>query len=216
MIKAENPVCIGDTLTTFKYVRSKFKGEENFKNPSKIKEWFERFDKTVHHVCFFEEFKKHDQKVSQSTYGNIKDFLNSDYLAELEKILNASIRLCIKEVVVLCPFYNVNTSKLSFKPHDCRGKTYSTKEKFLSKEYIDKFEILQISFEYCNNYLYIDFGIIDTRLNELYLQYLTLREKLDSRDWRYQPDYKFDRLFCKAIHGIMVDECDDYEMWRKY
>ena len=53
MIKAENPVCIGDTLTTLKYVRSKFKGEENFKNPKKIKEWFEQFDKTIHHVCFF-------------------------------------------------------------------------------------------------------------------------------------------------------------------
>lgn len=208
MIKAENPVCIGDTLTTFKYVRSKFKGEENYKNPKKIKEWFEQFNKTIHHVCFFEKFAKHGQKVSQSTFGNIKDFLNSNYLTELEKILNVSIRLCIKEVVVLCPFYIVNTSKLSFKP----SVGYSSKEWFLSKEYIDKFEILQISFEYSNNYLFVDFGIIDTRLNELYLQYLTLREKLDSRDWRYKPDYKFDRLFCKAIHGVMVDKCNDYEM----
>ena len=44
MIKAENPVCMGDTLTTFNYVRSKFNGEKNFKNPQKIKEWFENYD----------------------------------------------------------------------------------------------------------------------------------------------------------------------------
>ena len=112
MIKAKNPVCIDDSLTTFKYVRSKFKGEEKFKNPQKIKEWFEQFDKTIHHTCFFEQYR--GEKISETTFGNIKDFLNSDYFAELEKILNlTSVGLRIKEVVVLCPFYKVNTSKLS-------------------------------------------------------------------------------------------------------
>lgn len=208
MIKAENPVCIGDTLTTFKYVRSKFNGEKNFKNPQKIKEWFERFDKTIHHVCFFEEYR--GEKISQSTYGNIKDFLNGDHLTELEKILNlTSVCLRIKEVVVLCPFDVVNTSKLSFYPFKYKGYVYYSKETFLSKEYIDKFEILQIDFEYRDDNLFIDFVIIDTRLNELYLQYFQLRERLESHSF-YGPDYHFDRLFCKAIHGVIEDKQDDY------
>ena len=210
MIKAENPVCIGDTLTTFNYVRSTFKGEKNFKNPEKIKEWFEQFDKTIHHVCFFEEYR--GEKISRTTFGNIKDFLNSDYLAELEKILNlTSVCLRIKEVVVLCPFDVVNTSKLSLYPNKCRGYFYYSKETFLSKEYIDKFEILQINFEYRDDNLFIDFVIIDTRLNELYLQYFQLRERLESHSF-YGPDCHFDRLFCKAIHGVMVDKHNDYEM----
>lgn len=52
MIKAENPILIEGDCTTFDYVRSKFKGEENFKNPKKIKEWFERFNKTIHSTFF--------------------------------------------------------------------------------------------------------------------------------------------------------------------
>lgn len=209
MIKAENPILIEDDCMTFDYVRSKFKGEENFKNPKKIKEWFERFNKTIHSTFFFKD--EYNRKHERSTFGNVYDFLNSKYFMDLEKLLNPKeIRIAIKEVWILSAFSKVNTSRFHLKI-DNFGT--GTKESFLNKEYINKFEIMCVNFEYASNYLYINFEIADTRLNDLYIQYFELKKKLKSLDFRFSPDRNFDRLFCKSLGGIIRDCNHDYDIY---
>lgn len=126
----------------------------------------------------------------------------------MEKLLKPKeIRIAIKEVWILCAFFRVNTSKFHLKI-DNYGT--GTKESFLNKKYINKFEIMCVNFEYSSNYLYINFEIADTRLNDLYTQYIELKKKLKSLDFRFSPDRNFDRLFCKSLGGIIRDHNEDY------